>query len=111
MKVKLLIGVLLAFFALSATSAQADRWYVSRSQAKRETREFARQVCARLPRCQSYGVGECLRQSSSRFVCIMGLFYPTYGGEEECDEAIHWGVDPEGYLEVRHLGRVHCYYI
>jgi hypothetical protein len=108
-RIKVLVLVLVAFFALTAT-ASAFQWYMSYGQAKNSTKEFAKAFCNADRQCVGWGVGPCLRQSASRFDCTMGAFYKDPEiGEVECDIVLHWGVSRSGYVALKRHGQPHCF--
>ena len=110
MRIKLLVLAVAACFVLSTATASAFQWYMSYGQAKNATKEFAKVACKSDHKCVAWGVGSCLRRSSSRFDCTMGLFYKEPEAEEvECDVVLHWGVNRSGYLALKRHGRPHCF--
>ncbi len=110
MKIKVTLGLVLAFVALAGT-AQAFQWHLRYGQAKHASRQFAEQVCREDRECSGWGVGQCYRASSSRFDCTIGLFYKGLyepGDKAECDIVLHWGVDHAGYMKLKNYGDPHC---
>jgi hypothetical protein len=114
--------IILAAVALialgSAGSAEASQWHMRYRQAVIETKGYARETCNELEGCTAYGWGRCIRESPSRFSCIASFFYP--GPEEpeepepreiECNRIARWGVGRDGFIELKSLGRVRCFYI
>jgi hypothetical protein len=110
-KTKVLVMTVAAFFVLVAVAA-AFQWHMSYGQAKHSTREFAQAFCEEDRECVAWGVGPCLRRSSSRFDCTMGAFYKNFyepGDEAECDIALHWGVSRSGYVTLKNHGLPNCH--
>lgn len=114
MKIKL-VPVLAALLVvgLLPPTASASRWHMNYRQAKFVTRKRAAFVCRQTSECEGSGAGRCLRRSSSRFDCVMGLFFPGEEGPEEieCNYLLHWGVARGGYISLRHQGHPHCFAI
>jgi len=108
-RIKVLVLAVVAFFALT-TVASAFKWYMSYGQAKNSTKEFAKAFCEADRECVDWGVGPCLRRSSSRFDCTMEAFYRDAEiGDVECDMVLHWGANRSGYVVLKRHGPPHCF--
>jgi hypothetical protein len=111
-KLKVILGVLLVSLAFGAVTADA-RYYMRYGQAKRASAEVARQSCSEQSSCVGWIVDRCLRQSPSRFDCVVAKLhrYEVTGAaiEEVCETVLHWGASPEGYVDLKALGRPYCY--
>jgi hypothetical protein len=102
---------LLGLLLLGAATAVAFHWHLSYGQAKNESKQLAKALCAEDRECIGWGVGQCFRASDSRFDCAVGFFYEGKqpGEEVECDIVLHWGVDHAGYVKLKRHGPPHCH--
>ncbi len=112
MQVRLAVIAMAAFFAL-AGSAEAFQWHMRYGQAKHASKEYAKEGCREIAECVAYAVGQCYRQSSSRFDCTVGRFYPGVepGEEIECNTVLHWGVSYSGRVQLKNAGEPYCFSI
>lgn len=109
MKLKLALATVVALTFLSASTAQASRYYLPTSLARHETRIVAIEDCNAEPECAAYGVGRCEQRSASRVDCIEALYFPDRYGEQECDYLLHWGVS-YGVVRLKGYSKPYCYY-
>jgi hypothetical protein len=113
-KLKVILGVVLVSLAFGAATADA-RYYMRYGQAKRASAEVARQSCAEQSSCVGWIVDRCLRRSPSRFDCVVAKLHryeaerTEVAIEEVCETVLHWGASPQGYVELKALGRPYCY--
>ncbi len=110
MRVKAVIAVTLTALVLSAGSANAFQWHMRFGQAKNASKEYTKDLCADLRECIGWGVGQCYRQSNSRFDCTIGTWFPgkEAGEEIECRQVLHWGASYSGYVVLKNAGRPNC---
>lgn len=112
MKLKIALLAVAGLLVL-AGSAEAFQWHMSYGQAKNESKIFAKETCNEISDCTGWGVGACIRRSSSRFDCTIGIFGPGRepGEEIECDQVLHWGVNRAGIVVLKNFGRPACHVI
>jgi hypothetical protein len=112
MRLRILGGIVVLMLTLSVGTADAS-YYMRYGQAKRASAEVANQSCAEQSSCAGWIVDRCSRRSSSRFDCVVAKLhrYEVTGAaiEEVCETVLHWGASPQGYVDLKALGRPYCY--